>query len=718
VTNELEEEGNKNKVTFFPRIVTFFFFWGSVGTAACEERKKARKLRLRQSRAMKDNRINGSRGGSPPGASSEEEKADREEEEMNVVVNTDPSGRYLKFNELLGEGAFKKVYKALDELEGKEVAWNEIQIQGRDFTAEERSRLMAEIQIGTELHHPNIISFYASWLDPETKSMVFITELFTGGTLRQYRRKYSKLNLKAIKRWSRQILEGLAYLHEEHDPPIIHRDLKCDNIFINGHIGEVKIGDLGLATLSRKTQCGMSVLGTPEFMAPEMYEEQYDELVDIYAFGMCLLELVTCQFPYKECENAAQIYRKVSSGIGPQSLAQVLEQNPSMYAFIRKCLAPRESRPTASQLLDDHFLSAISPHSRRDTRESLLSDAFASPNDDTVLGSAAAAGGGGGSPVEDPVQHMKGFIDSQVSLESLQSEAPSIDATTIGGYQSKIVQTVSQKQFGSEFKVSGEEAANGMIEIKVRMPSRTDPDKKAKSISFQFDPQKDTARKVAQEMALAFDLSTLDETICAAAIDSEIHKFPFVSSPRVVAEMNGHHAAELSEKEDSYRNYPSKSSSNGYLDTGLGGVYPKLAIENPMMEHFQALLENGEDNDILIVCGEVEFPAHKVILSARSKVLKAMLKDEKVKESGKLKLKDISPKVMKVVLFYIYTGSLPLSAGALIRDRQDEIVRASEALEMPRFKQIVDSFLKEKLEDLYGSREIPLLSHSQRSMSL
>jgi hypothetical protein len=95
-----------------------------------------------------------------------------------------------------------------------------------------------------------------------------------------------------------------------------------------------------------------------------------------------------------------------------------------------------------------------------------------------------------------------------------------------------------------------------------------------------------------------------------------------------------------------------------------------------------------------------------------------MLKDEKVKESGKLKLKDISPKVMKVVLFYIYTGSLPLSAGALIRDRQDEIVRASEALEMPRFKQIVDSFLKEKLEDLYGSREIPLLSHSQRSMSL
>lgn len=52
-------------------------------------------------------------------------------------------------------------------------------------------------------------------------------------------------------------------------------------------------------------------LGTPEFMAPELYEEEYNELVDIYAFGMCLLELVTLEYPYIECINAAQIYKKV-----------------------------------------------------------------------------------------------------------------------------------------------------------------------------------------------------------------------------------------------------------------------------------------------------------------------------------------------------------------------------------------------------------------------
>lgn len=48
-------------------------------------------------------------------------------------------------------------------------------------------------------------------------------------------------------------------------------------------------------------------------MAPEMYEEKYDENVDVYAFGMCLLEMVTSEYPYSECMNPGQIYRKVIS---------------------------------------------------------------------------------------------------------------------------------------------------------------------------------------------------------------------------------------------------------------------------------------------------------------------------------------------------------------------------------------------------------------------
>lgn len=53
---------------------------------------------------------------------------------------------------------------------------------------------------------------------------------------------------------------GLSYLHS-HEPPIIHRDLKCDNIFVNGHLGEVKIGDLGLATVMQQAGAN-SVIGT------------------------------------------------------------------------------------------------------------------------------------------------------------------------------------------------------------------------------------------------------------------------------------------------------------------------------------------------------------------------------------------------------------------------------------------------------------------------
>lgn len=59
--------------------------------------------------------------------------------------------------------------------------------------------------------------------------------------------------------------------------------------------------------------CVLVCLGTPEFMAPEMYEEHYDEAVDVYAFGMCMLEMATSEYPYKECSNAAQIYRRVTS---------------------------------------------------------------------------------------------------------------------------------------------------------------------------------------------------------------------------------------------------------------------------------------------------------------------------------------------------------------------------------------------------------------------
>ena len=75
----------------------------------------------------------------------------------------------------------------------------------------------------------------------------------------RYLRRLRKVNTKVVKRWCHQILKGLHFLHSR-SPPIIHRDLKCDNIFITGTTGSVKIGDLGLATLKNRS-CAKSVIG-------------------------------------------------------------------------------------------------------------------------------------------------------------------------------------------------------------------------------------------------------------------------------------------------------------------------------------------------------------------------------------------------------------------------------------------------------------------------
>ncbi|XP_013910838.1 PREDICTED: serine/threonine-protein kinase WNK4 isoform X2 [Thamnophis sirtalis] len=279
------------------------------------------------------------------------EQEENEEVETRAVA-TSPDGRFLKFDIEIGRGSFKTVYKGLDTETTVEVAWCELQT--RKLSKMERQRFSEEVEMLKGLQHPNIVRFYDSWKSSIKGQVciVLVTELMTSGTLKTYLKRFKEMKMKVLQRWSRQILRGLHFLHTR-SPPIIHRDLKCDNVFITGPTGSVKIGDLGLATL-KCASFAKSVIGTPEFMAPEMYEEKYDEAVDVYAFGMCMLEMATSEYPYSECQNAAQIYRKVTSGMKPNSFHKV--KVPELKEIIEGCIRMNKNeRYTIQDLLDHSF---------------------------------------------------------------------------------------------------------------------------------------------------------------------------------------------------------------------------------------------------------------------------------------------------------------------------------------------------------------------------
>ncbi len=94
---------------------------------------------------------------------------------------------------------------------------------------------------GWFVHHPHFIpSVIPPSLSDALPALSFI-------------RKVEMIRWRVVKRWARQILRGMHYLHSQ-DPPIIHRDLKCDNIFINGAAGDIRIGDLGLSTSNTRSE--------------------------------------------------------------------------------------------------------------------------------------------------------------------------------------------------------------------------------------------------------------------------------------------------------------------------------------------------------------------------------------------------------------------------------------------------------------------------------
>ncbi|KAL5541574.1 hypothetical protein UlMin_009284 [Ulmus minor] len=423
-------------------------------------------------------------------------------EDSSEFVEVDPTGRYGRYNEILGKGASKTVYRAFDEYEGIEVAWNQVKINDFLQNPHDLERLYSEIHLLKTLNHKNIMKFYTSWVDIDNRNINFVTEMFTSGTLRQYRLKHKRVNIRAVKHWCRQILKGLLYLHS-HDPPVIHRDLKCDNIFINGNQGEVKIGDLGLAAFLRKSHAARCV-GTPEFMAPEVYEEEYNELVDIYSFGMCILEMVTFEYPYSECTHAAQIYKKVVSGKKPEALYKV--KDPEVQNFVEKCLATVSCRLTARELLNDPFLLIDDYDSRQieyerefDEVNSIIRQPYYGlhhSNRSLINGYADYLG-------------YEPKID--LDLFPVDHEASEIDLFTCqeDDYLGDVDITIKGRRRDYD---------DGVF-LRLRI---ADKEGRIRNIYFPFDIENDTALSVAAEMVGELDITDQDVTKIADMIDGEI----------------------------------------------------------------------------------------------------------------------------------------------------------------------------------------------------
>lgn len=444
-----------------------------------------------------------------------------DDEEYNV--ESDPTGRYVRSNVELGRGAYKTVYKAFDRVEALEVAWNKLHVER--FAKADIYKVLNEVELLRKLRHKNILVFHAAWQkeDPHGRiSCDFITELMTSGTLKEYIKKAQTIKVKVIRRWGENILEAIDYLHSQN-PPIMHRDLKCDNIFVNGNTGTLKVGDLGLSAV-RDKPVALSVLGTPEFMAPELYEEKYSEKVDIYAFGMCLLEMVTMEYPYSECKNAAQIFRKVMKGEKPNAFNRL--KDCEIKRVISMCLQPEAYRPSAADLLRlDLFAKWEEDEGILDNRALMYSDEeMEKMNVDNVECSFSSVSGISNQAGEEHSEYLvrprsqnvdvQGFVEEKTDQTKENSVALDAEDAQSNGdvslYANRNLIFHGDSQF---LKPVGNPAVellrpttstDGVFRLCLQIPVEGS----SKKIEFDFDPRNDSPESLAEEMVVELNLNS------------------------------------------------------------------------------------------------------------------------------------------------------------------------------------------------------------------
>ncbi|CAI0451171.1 unnamed protein product [Linum tenue] len=199
---------------------------------------------------------------------------------------------------LLGEGGFGCVYKGV-LVDGREVAVKQLKIGGSQGEREFR----AEVDIISRVHHRYLVSLVGYCISDHQRLLVY--DYLPNDTLHFH--LHSKTQGRPVMDWATRIkvaagaARGLAYLHEDCHPRIIHRDIKSSNILLDDNF-DARVADFGLAKLALEldsnTHVSTRVMGTFGYMAPEYAQSgKLTEKSDVYSFGVVLLELITGRKP-------------------------------------------------------------------------------------------------------------------------------------------------------------------------------------------------------------------------------------------------------------------------------------------------------------------------------------------------------------------------------------------------------------------------------------
>ncbi|KAL1021864.1 hypothetical protein UPYG_G00019040 [Umbra pygmaea] len=260
-----------------------------------------------------------------------------------------------RLGKLLGQGAFGRVFLCYDADTARELAVKQVHFDPESpETSKEVSALECEIQLLKNLCHERIVQYYGCLRDSNERTLSIFMEYMPGGSIKDQLKSYGALTENVSRRYTRQILEGVSYLHSNM---IVHRDIKGANI-LRDSVGNVKLGDFGasrrLQTICLSGTGIKSVTGTPYWMSPEVISgEGYGRKADIWSVGCTVVEMLTQRPPWAEFEAMAAIFKIATQPTNPSLPAHVSEAGRD---FLKRIFVESKLRPSADDLLRHIFV--------------------------------------------------------------------------------------------------------------------------------------------------------------------------------------------------------------------------------------------------------------------------------------------------------------------------------------------------------------------------